>query len=254
MPTRTTTPAGAPTWIDLMTSDTDRARAFYGELFGWTSEVGGPEHGGYITFSRDGVPVAGCFRNQAELESPDVWSVYLASTDAKATVDAVTEAGGTVYSPAMDVSDLGVMAIVGDPTGATVGVWEAREHGGFGVVEEPGAPSWFELHTRDLEGAIAFYEQAFGWTVEVAADEPGFRYRLAVHDGAQVAGVMDASAFLPDGAPSCWGVYFAVEDADATIERAVAFGATVLLPAEDTPYGRLAELADPTGARFKLQG
>jgi uncharacterized protein len=49
-------PAGAPCWIDLMTSDPHKSRAFYGQLFGWTSEEAGEEYGGYITFSRTGCP------------------------------------------------------------------------------------------------------------------------------------------------------------------------------------------------------
>jgi predicted enzyme related to lactoylglutathione lyase len=63
---------------------------------------------------------------------------------------------------------------------------------------------------------------------------------------------MDASSFLPDGVPAHWSVYFGVEDADASLANIVALGGTVVSAAEDTPYGRLATAADPTGARFKL--
>lgn len=63
---------------------------------------------------------------------------------------------------------------------------------------------------------------------------------------------MDASAYLPGVVPSYWQVYFNVEDTDASIGKAIALGATVLGGPEDSPFGRLATLADPTGAPFKI--
>jgi predicted enzyme related to lactoylglutathione lyase len=63
---------------------------------------------------------------------------------------------------------------------------------------------------------------------------------------------MDASAYLPAEVPSNWQVYFNVEDTDASIEKAVSMGATVLDGPQDSPFGRVAMLADPTGATFKI--
>lgn len=83
-----TQPQRLPCWVELFTTDTDRSRAFYGELFGWTSEDAGEEYGGYVKFLKDGLPVAGCIRNDGQSGMPDVWSVYLATDDAKATADA----------------------------------------------------------------------------------------------------------------------------------------------------------------------
>ena len=90
MPTRHDSPVGAPCWMDLMTSDPDASRAFYGELFGWTSEQAGPEYGGYINFSKDGALVAGCMQNDPQWGTPDVWSMYLTVTDAEATTEIYT--------------------------------------------------------------------------------------------------------------------------------------------------------------------
>src|SRR3989442_14178330 len=89
-------PIGAPCWVELFTSDPEKSRAFYGRLFGWTSEEAGEEYGGYINFFKDGLPVAGCMRNDGQSGSPDVWSVYLATDDAEATVDAAAGHGGQV--------------------------------------------------------------------------------------------------------------------------------------------------------------
>jgi predicted enzyme related to lactoylglutathione lyase len=255
VPKRNTAPVGAPCWIELLTSDADRNRAFYGDLLGWTSEAGGEEYGGYVTFSKDGLPVAGCMgKNEDQAAMPDGWTVYLASSDAKATVDAAVASGGGVLLPAMDVMDLGVMAVVVDAGQAAIGVWQPGLHQGFGVHAEPGSPGWFELHTRDYDASVAFYRDVFGWDAHVASDTPEFRYTTLGEGETALAGIMDASAFLPEGVPAHWSVYFSVESTDVALDTAVRLGGSVVRPAEDTPYGRLAQAADATGALFKLVG
>lgn len=155
-----------------------------------------------MNFTKDGARIAGCMRNDGRSGAPDTWSVYLASDDATATVDAAVAHGGQVIAPAMDVADLGTMAIVTDAGGAAVGMWQPGSHTGFGLLGEPGSPGWFELHTRDHDAAVVFY--------------------------------------------------FAVDDTDAAVATVQRLGGRVVQPAEDSPYGRLAEVADPTGALFKL--
>jgi len=252
VPQREEAPIGAPCWIDLFTSDPDKSRSFYGELFGWTSQEAGEEYGGYINFSKDGLPVAGAMRNDGQSGTPDVWSVYLATEDAKATADAAAADGGQVLVPPMDVSEQGTMALVTDAGGAAIGIWQPGLHRGFGVLAEPGTPAWFELLTRDYDASVEFYRQVFGWDTHVASDTPELRYTTLGEGESQAAGIMDASAFLPDGVPAHWSIYFAVEDADAALAKIVELGGTIVQPAEDTPYGRLAQAADPTGALFKL--
>lgn len=252
MTTRDNAPMGAPIWTDLMTSDVDGARAFYSQLFGWECEDPNPEYGGYANFTLDGKLVAGLMAKMDE-SMPDVWSVYLEVTDAEKAVAAVTAKGLPVIVPAMQVGSFGSMAVVTDPTGAVIGMWQPDEHRGF-VYMEPNAPGWCELHTRDFQGAIDFYEDVFGWTTRLESDSPEFRYATQVDEESMWAGIMDASAFLPEGVPAHWSVYFQVDDADAVVAKAVELGGSVVMPLEDTPYGRLATLADPTGAMFKLRG
>jgi predicted enzyme related to lactoylglutathione lyase len=235
-----------------MTSDPARSRAFYGELFGWTSEEAGAEYGGYVSFQKGGVPVAGGMSNDHDPAKTNAWSVYLASDDAKATVDAAVANGGQVVVSPMDVTDLGTMAFVLDAGQAAVGIWQPGVHQGFGVLAEPGAPAWFELHTRDYDATVRFYREVFGWDTHVAGDTPDFRYTTLGSGDGQQAGIMDASGFLPEGAPASWSVYFGVEDTDISLAKVVDLGGQVVRPAEDTPYGRLAQAADPNGATFKL--
>ena len=123
---------------------------------------------------------------------------------------------------------------------------------GFETRDEAGVPAWFELHTRGYADAVAFYREAFGWDAHTASDSDELRYTTLGEGEAGLAGIMDATEFLPDGAPAKWHVYFEVEDADATAALATELGGTVVDEPVDTPYGRLATLADPTGTRFKL--
>ena len=250
-----TRPMGAPCWMDLLTSDTARARAFYGGVFGWAAGEAAEQFGGYFLFSHDGVPVAGCMPRLPGLpgaDDPDGWGVYLSAADAKSTVEAALARGATLREGPMAVADLGTQAIVYDPSGASVGLWQAGEFAGFSVFDEPGTPAYFELITRDYAKAVAFYREVFGWSGRVMGDTDEFRLTALLADGETIAGIMDGSGFLPEGEPPAWGIYVTVEDADATLGKVIELGGTVTQPAMDTPYGRLAGAADPTGARFKV--
>ncbi|MFJ4027181.1 VOC family protein [Paenarthrobacter sp. NPDC089989] len=253
MPTPDIT-AGSPCWIDLMTSDTEKAKSFYNALFGWTYETGDEEkYGGYITASKDGKLVAGIMQKQEDMGAmPDLWSTYLRTDDIKATTEAAAANGGHVFMEPMDVPEQGSMAMYGDSSGASIGAWQFGEMKGYELAAEPGTPAWHELLSKDYESAVSFYQNVFGWETEVMSDTPEFRYTtLGAGDNAK-AGIMDAAGFLPEQVPSMWSVYFAVEDTDATVEQALGLGATVVQAAEDTPFGRLATLSDPTGATFKV--
>jgi uncharacterized protein len=253
MPARETAIVGAPCWADLMTSDTQRSRDFYGAVLGWTAEEPQEEHGGYFNFRKSDVRVAGCMASQPGVDVTDVWSVYLASDNAQKTLDIAEREGGQIHVPAMPVDELGVMAFLADPGGAGIGVWQPGTHQGFGLVDEPGTPSWFELHTRDYEKVLAFYRNVFGWDTQVESDTAEFRYTTLQYGDQPLAGVMDATAFLAPDAPSCWSVYWAVADADESAKRIVDNGGSLVHPPHDTPYGRLVEVRDPHGAAFKLR-
>ena len=263
MPTREHAPLGSPCWNDLWTSDVEGSRRFYSELFGWEAQEPSPEFGGYFMFTRQGIPVAGAMGGMGDMTPDNRWKVYLDTDDMAATLKAAETEGGQIVTGAMPVADLGIQAVLLDPSGATVGEWQAGTFPGFTVLDEPGAPSWFELHTRDYPAALAFYRSVFRWDTTVVSDTDDFRYSIVSHPDVDphteaaadsaLAGVFDLGGSAPAGAASHWEVYWEVDDTDAALARVEALGGSVLAAAEDTPYGRIATVADPAGAEFKLR-
>jgi len=252
MSTRETAPLGAPCWIDLPSSDTERTRAFYGELFGWTFEAGDGDDADYFNCLLDGSRVAGIALKGPDSQESERWITYFASADAQATADLADESGGQAARGPMEIGTVGTVAVLVDPGGATAGVWQAGQHPGFTRLDEPGAPVWFELTTRNYRASVLFYETVFGWTTKVESDTEEFQYTTADFDGVPLAGIMDGTIDLAEDVPARWDVYFGTENVDRTIALAESLGGRVVDGAEDSPYGRLATLADPAGAEFKV--
>ncbi|MCE0537008.1 VOC family protein [Kineosporia rhizophila] len=250
MPFRETAPSGAPIWFDLSSSDPERMRDFYAGVFGWTYEVSGDEFGNYVMFRHNGRDVAGLGAKQ-QPDQPDAWMIYLQTDDADATAVKVREAGGTVVMDPMDIADLGRFLIAADTSGALVAAWQPRQHQGTQIWNEDGAPFWVEMHATDYPAAVEFYKSAFAWDTEITGDSDDFRYTVQIADGVQVAGIMDAK-FLPPGVPANWHFYLGCDDVDATVAKIVEHGGSVNMSPEDTPFGRLAGVADPGGAGFML--
>jgi hypothetical protein len=240
--------------MDMMSSDLAKSRDFYTQLFGWTAGEGSEEFGGYFMFMRDDAPVAGCMPKMPGDEAPEEWTVYLAVEDARKTLALATSSGATEVIPAMDIADLGTMAVVSDVGGARIGMWQTNNFPGIPVRGETGAQSWFELHTLNYDANVAFYSEVFGWDARTMADTPEFRYTTLGEAEAATAGIMDASSYAQDGFTSEWGVYISVENTDASVAKAISLGGTQVEEPRDSPYGRLAHIADTTGCRIKVMG
>ena len=242
---------GVPCWIDLMSPDRAVSTRFYESLFDWQAgEPGGPESGFYTQFTKRGLTVAGLGQQNAEMAGmPAMWTTYLAADDVAETAAKVAEAGGTLIMPVMDVFEFGKMAILMDPSGAVVGLWQGLSHIGAQLVNEPGTMCWNELATRDLDAAESFFGELLGWTYNTS-DEG---YHQIVVGGREVGGLM---AMLPEmypaEVPAHWMPYFSVADADASATSATALGATVVVPPFDLPVGRVAIISDPLGAMFSI--
>ena len=173
----------------------------------------------------------------------------MASADA--ACKKVTAHGGMVEQGPFDVMDVGRMAICKDPTGATFSVWQPKSHAGAGTMGENGTPCWFELSTKGVQRAEAFYKDVFGWSVKTDADGV---YREFSASGAPFpqGGMME---LRPEQGrvPPHWMIYFTVADCDGHAKRAGLLGGQVLVPPMDIPeVGRFSVLADPAGARFAI--
>ena len=257
MTTMTEYPHGVPSWIDLATPDPAASKEFYGALFGWEYDDQPTDQEGsdYTMATLHGQSAAGMMLLAPEMAAsgmPPVWSTYVTVDDIDASVAKVEAANGSVMRPPMDAMEAGRFAVVADPAGAVICLWEAKEHIGAGIVNEHGAFSWSELITPDPHTVTAFYATVFGWTAETMP-LPSGAYTVFHVQGGNENGIAGAMAPPMDGMPSFWGVYFTVDDAAATVDLAKQLGAQVLMDATQMPgVGTLATLMDPHGAIFSI--
>jgi predicted enzyme related to lactoylglutathione lyase len=254
MTVKTSHEPGTPCWIDLGTPDQDAAGEFYGSLFGWELEEdeNAEETAGYRTAQLDGKAVGGVMKLMGEGQPP-AWMTYLATEDADATTARAREAGAQVLAEPMSVLDYGRMAVLADPTGAVFGVWQAGSHSGAERVRETGSVVWSELNTRDPDAAKAFYADVFGWTYQEEEFEGTGTYTTIKLGETTVGGLLDITERVPEEVPNHWLVYFAVDDADATLATLGERGGTVAFGPVDIPsVGRIAVVQDPFGAAFAL--
>lgn len=259
---------GGPIWLDLSTHDLDGAQRFYSELLGWSFQDGGEEFGHYHTITHEGRAIGGAMSSlmgpdgpTEEPNGPTTWTVYLRTSDIAATVSRAESAGAQVLFPPMDVSDLGSMTVLSDPAGAAVGLWQPGTFDGIQAAAAPGLPCWFECMSTDYDASEAFYRDVLDWDIarmgedeaEQSEDAPsGVRYATHGAGEAAAAGLCEAASFLPEGTPSFWRVYFGAEDVDDALLTATRLGGTVLDGPMDSPFGRLATVADPQGASFQI--
>ncbi len=240
MAERTSYPPGTFSWAELATSDADAAKTFYGDIFGWSFEDN-PVGDGllYTMASRDGGTAAALFAS----DQPPHWNSYVTVASADDSAARAGELGADVLQEAFDVMDVGRMAIIVDPEGAGLCLWEPRTSIGATIVNAPGALMWNELVTPDLEKSTAFYSSLFGWAAEAI---PGVDGYSIIKNGERSNGGM---ALSPDG-PSAWMPCFGHEDVDTLFEKIPAQGGAVLHEVMEMPAGRLGVFADPQGAAF----
>jgi hypothetical protein len=241
---------GTPCWVDVTSPELDQSIAFYTGLFGWEAEQDPrPEAGGYTMFKLKGKYVAAGNPPQQE-GTASHWTTYIASDDVDDTAARIRDAGGTVMVDPFDVFDSGRMTVAQDPTGAWFGVWQAKEHLGAQLANEPGTLLWNQCHTSDPARAAEFYVAVFGYDVDevdVGLQNP---FRVLEVNGRGIAGVRELGS---EGEQPHWSLTFAVDDADETVSRAKELGGTALMEPFDLPeIGRLAVLRDPVGAVFQV--
>jgi predicted enzyme related to lactoylglutathione lyase len=262
---------GVPCWVDTTQRDPRAAIAFYGELFGWEFEDLMPAHPVRYYMARlRGADVAAVSLQPTGAPDAAAWNTYVWVEDADETAAKVRSARGTLLREPADVGDSGRMAVLADPEGAAFCVWQAKEHRGAAIVNEPGSLNFNDLNTRDLERARAFYGAVFGWEIRDVGGRsawalpgygdflerrtPGLRKHMADMGAPErfedvVANVNAIPDDQPD-VPAHWGVTFAVDDADAIAARAAELGGRVVAPPFDAPWVRMTIVSDAQGATF----
>ena len=249
MPERTHYAPGTPSWVDLASPDVEASKRFYSALLGWDAETSDdPNAGGYTMFSLGGKSVAGL--GPALPDRPPAWSSYVTVEDADATVAAARAAGGSVFLEPMDVLDAGRMAVIADPTGAALSLWQPRAHIGAGLVNEPGTLCWNELQARDLATSQAFFEKLFGWKGEPL--EGPVEYVNWMLGGESIGGMLKIGDDMPAELPPHWAVYFAVASCAETVAKAEELGATIAVPPTEIQPGTFSVIIDPQGASFHV--
>jgi uncharacterized protein len=238
-------------WAELATSDQAGAKAFYAGLFGWEADDRPVGDGVYYSMQSVGAKnvaaIAAQPEQQREAGVPPLWNSYVSVDSADAAAELAASLGATVHAPAFDVMDVGRMAVIQDPQGAYVMVWQPREHFGAGLVNAPGALTWNELQSPDPQASASFYGGLFGWSTEQA---PGMSdvYLLVKNAGANNGGIRE----LGPGMPPSWLVYFATDDIDAALAKVRELGGTTIVPTMDIGVAKIAVVSDPQGAVFAL--
>jgi predicted enzyme related to lactoylglutathione lyase len=272
MPERDGYIPGVPCWVDTTQPDPQAAASFYEALFGWELEDMMPPEapGHYLVARQRGLDVAAISSPPPGAPPGATWNTYVWVESADDTAKRVQGAGGAVLAEPTDVMQAGRMAAFADPEGAAFCVWQAMEHRGARLVNEPVSLNFNALHTRDAEAAKRFYGAVFGWqTLRLPAGgetwtmpgygdhleetTPGLRKMIA--DVGGPAGFEDVVASIipiagDDAKPARWSVQFSVADVDATAARVEELSGSVVTPPFDAPWARLAILADPQGAAF----
>jgi predicted enzyme related to lactoylglutathione lyase len=251
---------GAPCWVSAVEPDPDAAAEFYTRLFGWEAENLMPDEaeGDYYVCRLRGREVAAIVSYHGAPAPPAaVWSTHVSVASADAAAERVRQAGGTVIGEPFDSPGAGRMAVVADPAGAVLCLWQPQERKGAQRVNEPSAWSMSLLRTGDPEGAKCFYRSVFGWESEPFGDMT--LWRLPGYAGGEpqqpvprdVVAVMAPIGSDEPQAP-VWGVDFWIADADAAARRAEELGGSVLVAPHDVPGFRHTVVTDPQGAAFSL--
>ncbi|MCA8975559.1 MAG: VOC family protein [Planctomycetes bacterium] len=237
-------------WHDFMTTDAAAAQNFYASLFDWQiNEMPVQGHTYRMIMCGPG-PIGGIVEEKNIPMSH--WMPYVAVEDVDATAAKITASGGSVCVPPTDIPGTGRFAVVGDPAGAYFSIYKGLpESQGFDPdLPVPGRICWNEAYSTDVAAAQKFYTEVFGWQPQIKDMGEGGLYHVQMLGDKQAAGMMKHP--MP-GAPSCWAVYFFVEDLAAATAKAKELGANAMMESVPIPeIGSFSMLTDPTGGMFAL--
>jgi predicted enzyme related to lactoylglutathione lyase len=257
MPEFTSHTPGTFSWPELATTDQQKGVAFYRALFGWgLNDIPMGPAGSYSMLLLDGkeIGAAAALRDEDKQHGvPPHWNLYVTVKSVDESAKRVAELGGTVLAPPFDVMEAGRMAVIQDPTGAALCIWEPKGSIGARILNEPGALCWSELTTRNPDAAEKFYTQLFGWTAKHSAPGSPMAYTEFTNQGKPGIGMMETPKEMPKEIPSYWMPYFQVADCDASTKKAKDLGANLMVGPHHIPgTGWFSIFTDPQGATFAI--
>lgn len=239
---------GMPYWIDLRTSDPRKSSYFYSKLLGW--EIAAErEDSPYLIARMGGLPVAGFLPNDGA--TPDSWVTYFLADDIEQASRDIATAGGRVLAEPTD-AQLGLMSVAADAAGGLFGLIEPAGEDAFVAAGEPGTVVWHDYSaTSRFDEVMDFYHALFGWNM-VTVEQEGYGYTTVLADGAAFAGIRNAADAFPPEVPSFWQSFLGVADVDDACRRVAELGGEVIRAPFESEFGRLAIVADSTGATVTL--
>ena len=245
---------GSFVWCDLMTTDTEAAKKFYGEVAGWGTQ---PMEGSpYVFWMNQGEMIGGTMLISDEMRQHGVkpgWTASVGVEDVDATAAKAAKLGGKIVAPPMDIPDIGRYAIIGDPQGASIAIFKSNgELPGHGGAPRMGEFSWHELMTTDYAAAFDFYSKVFGWEKMQENDMgPMGIYLEYGQKGRQYGGMFTRGPDMPP-TPE-WVCYIKVADAKASAETIKRLGGQIMAGPMEVPGGDwIAIGSDPQGAKFAV--
>ena len=237
MPTITSHDDGMPIWVDIMVATPEQIhelRVFLSALFDWTWQVGAPEMGYYSQALHDGAPVLGVGSHES---SSGQATVYFATSDIDQSTTMALDLGASMVTPAMAVMDLGSLAVLRDPTGATYGLWQPQTFQGFGALYEANAPGWFDHTSTDPGAAAAFYGAITGHQIT----EPSPDMKILHNKEQWFASISHSQT----GAPPQWMPIYVVDSLTKIHEVVPRHGGSIVIKEMPVPGSTISVFSEP---------
>ena len=245
---------GKVIFVELVTPDLAVAKKFYAGLFGWTFRDIQAGEIAYAEAFLDGRPVAGVIQKTvpAGEQRQPAWLSFFAVGDVDAARKVALQNGAKVLFEPHDIPDRGREAVFADPQGAVFAVLASSSGDPPDVLAAPGEWIWSSLITGDPDANAAFYQKIFDYEVFELPAKEGHQHLLLASDNHARASVNTLPVKRPNVHPR-WLNYVRVEDAVKMTAKVVALGGRVLVePRIDRHGGKIAVVADPSGAPFGL--
>ena len=240
-------------WYDLFTNDLQSTSRFYEELFGWSFSDTASKERLVKTIARDGVPIANAILIDSKKGNVNecLWLSYMSVEDVDRTLMVANKNNGTIYMQPKDLPNRGRIAIVKDPEAALFAIVTSSDGDppDQGLIQNHWMGS--ELWSTNPEAALTFYHLLVGYEQKLVDVGARPKYRFLLKNG-QTRG---AIVKIPwDDVKPNWLPYVAVKDVMAIVTKAEELGGKVLVePDKAIREGRVAIIADPSGAVFAVQ-